>query len=548
MVALATGIRLHSPPATEAAGSCTGWKSTVVPPPHINVLRTGLGRVDTVPFRRYVEFVLAAEWGPGTAREALAAGAVAIKQYAWYHALAGHWRGGRVGGRCYDVRDTNLDQVYRPGTKIPTAKQRAAVERSWPVTLRKYSRADPRGRFFMTSYNGGQAHRECGSGVTGWKLWQWGAANCAVDGYTFEAILRTYYGPNVRVVTMGRHDLDGDGRDDIGVLVRGTDGDTSYPFVLPSRGDALRALSDEPLGILRSGVLGQVTADLTGDGREDIAVLVRAAGGADLRVFRGTKSGLTQAEVWWASDVTGPALSPAHLHLVSADWDGDGRADVGLLGPSPARTGTSRLYALQSRGDRLADPQIAWEGAIDATHATAYGGDFNGDGRGDLAAVEDQGRGDLAAIEEEGRRGVDLVVVPSRRDGKGLGAPETWYSERAFARDDVLPVKADINGDGRDDIVLVARSGDAGLRLVLYRARNASFTRSTLARLDEGFPWAGLKSGAADLNGDGFEDLFVLSAAGAGTRFSALLSSATAVAAKPWVSDRDLDWSTTSPF
>ena len=204
IVALATGIFFQSAPPTVAGGSCTGWASTVVPPPSINVLRTALGRVETVPIRRYVEFVLAAEWGPGTAREALAAGAVAVKQYAWYHALAGHWRGGRYGGTCFDVRDTNVDQVYRPATKIPTAKQRAAVAESWAVTVRKPSSSDPAGRFFMTSYNGGHSLPACGAGVTGWKLWQHGAATCAAEGYTYEAILRIYYGPRLRVVTSPR--------------------------------------------------------------------------------------------------------------------------------------------------------------------------------------------------------------------------------------------------------------------------------------------------------------------------------------------------------
>ena len=239
IVALASGIFLQTAPATEAASSCTGWKSTVVPPPQINVLRTALGKVDTVPFWRYVEFVLAAEWGPSNPREALAAGAVAVKQYAWYHAMAGHWRGGRYGGSCYDVRDTNVDQVYRPATKPPTAEHRAAVAESWSVTLRKHSRANPTGRFFLTSYNDGSSYRPCGSGVTGWKLWQRGAADCAAEGYTFEEILRTYYGPNLRVVAMGRHDLDGRGSGGSGIFVAGP---TRAPRMLSfSRRTAIRS-------------------------------------------------------------------------------------------------------------------------------------------------------------------------------------------------------------------------------------------------------------------------------------------------------------------
>ena len=548
IVALAAGIFLQTAPATEAASSCTGWKSTVVPPLHINVLRTALGRVDTVPFRRYVEFVLAAEWGPSNPPEALAAGAVAIRQYAWYHAMAGHWRGGRYGGTCYDVRDTNVDQVYQPATKTPTAKHHAAVERSWSVTLRKHSRKDPSGRFFLTSYNGGSTSRACGSGVTGWKLWQRGAADCAAEGYSFEAILRTYYGPNLRVVTMGRHDLDGDGRDDIGVFVGGAGPDTTYPLVLPSQGDTLRTLSDEPLSFPLSGLLGQATADLTGDGTADLAVLMRTGSGVQIRVVPAAKSGFARAEVWWDSAAPDRGLSITEVQLVTADWDADGKADLGLVAPVPGAPGTARLYELRSDGAGLKSPEPAWEGAIDPRNATVYGGDYNGDGRGDLAAVEDNRGGDPTAADHERRPGLAFVVVPSRRDGEGFGPVAVWYVERALAGDAALPVEADVDGDGRDDIVLLVRNGETGLTVYLYRAGGGSFTRSMLARLAAGFPWAGLKAGAADLDGNGFEDVFVLSAAGSGTRFRALLSSATAVAATDWESDRDLDWSTASPF
>lgn len=532
IVALATGIFFQSAPATVAGGSCTGWTSTVVPPPSINVLRTSLGRVETVPFRRYVEFVLAAEWGPGTAREALAAGAVAVKQYAWYHALAGHWRGGRYGGTCFDVRDTNVDQVYRPATKIPTAKQRSAVAESWAVTVRKPSSTDPAGRFFMTSYNGGHSLPGCGAGVTGWKLWQHGAATCAAEGYTYEAILRLYYGPRLQVVTSPRASPVRDQR--LGIFIdRGVAGTTDV-VTLGKRGSNLVTHADQVLGFALPDTLGWVTGDLTGDRRADLAVLVDAAAGPQLRVFRGMVSGFGPAEVWWDSAVQGPPLPKVGLALVGADWDADGRLDIGLLSPEPSAPESARLYRLRSSGKGLAEPESAWKGAIGLNGATAYGGDFNGDGRGDLAVLE-----------HRGSAGIAVAVLASRPTGGGFTPLADWAVEPELAPGDVVPLEADVNGDGRDDIVLIARSGAStggGPRVSLYRSGDHGSTRVDLGSLPEGLPSIRQAWGTADLNRDGLDDLFVLARDGGGTRIQAFLSRGATLKASVWGVDADLDW------
>ena len=100
-------------PAQAGSARCTGWTSTLVPPTSIRVYRTATRRTVTVPFRTYVEKVMAAEWGAGAPVAALRVGAVAVKQFAWYYAI--YWRGGRdAAGRCYDVRDSSIDQVYDP--------------------------------------------------------------------------------------------------------------------------------------------------------------------------------------------------------------------------------------------------------------------------------------------------------------------------------------------------------------------------------------------------------------------------------------------------
>jgi len=169
-----------------ASGSCTGWKSTTVPPDYIRVGR-GDGSVDVVPFRRYVGVVSAKEWPywlPGAARRV---GAIAVKQYGWYFAMAGNHRNGFVNshGRCYDVADSTRDQLYKPErTHVRRATWRA-VDATWSITLRK------NGNFFYTGYRTGAGVR-CGADADGHLLYERSVSDCARRGKSTYAILNKY--------------------------------------------------------------------------------------------------------------------------------------------------------------------------------------------------------------------------------------------------------------------------------------------------------------------------------------------------------------------
>jgi hypothetical protein len=182
-------------PATAlAAGTCTGWPSDSVPPTAIRVLRTSgpaSGTVQVVNFHDYATVVMAAEWGAGNPADALEAGAVAVKEYAWYHAM--FWRGGTAtDGSCYDLVDSSLDQIYAPETHVPAASLVTAVDATWGVTVRRNT------SLFVTHYQAG-ANVACGANADGAHLYQVSATHCAQDGMTYDQILTTYYGPNVEV-------------------------------------------------------------------------------------------------------------------------------------------------------------------------------------------------------------------------------------------------------------------------------------------------------------------------------------------------------------
>lgn len=187
------------PVAADAARSrsCTGWTSTTVPPRTIRVGRKGgRGTVQTVNFRRYVATVMAKEWPQYLPPAAMEAGAVAVKQYAWYHALAGHHRRGfrTASGRCFDVVDSTRDQLYKPEL-VGRAHARIwrAVDATWGLSVRK------NGKFFMTGYRRGTVNR-CGASADGRRLFARGVIACARQGKSRQSIQRRYYGANARFV------------------------------------------------------------------------------------------------------------------------------------------------------------------------------------------------------------------------------------------------------------------------------------------------------------------------------------------------------------
>jgi hypothetical protein len=183
------------PTPVAAGGSCTGWTSRTTPPKRIRVLRTASGRVETVNFRTYVAEVMASgEWPSALRRATLEAGAVFTKQYAWYHSLKGKHRPGySKGGRCYDITDTVRDQIFRPERAEPTAKQWAAIDKTWGLSLRK------KDRFLLTGYRRGTS-TTCGADANGWKLFARSAQDCAKRGLNYKQILRKYLNPGLDFV------------------------------------------------------------------------------------------------------------------------------------------------------------------------------------------------------------------------------------------------------------------------------------------------------------------------------------------------------------
>ncbi len=210
-----------------------------------------------------------------------------------------------------------------------------------------------------------------------------------------------------------------------------------------------------------------VTGDFDGDGKSDICEIYRN-GDEELWYVAFAKEGRFDARTRWSRQT----LS-MHARLVVGDFDGDGRDDIACL------DGSSCTIMLSS-GNGLSIPADAdWKVSIPAG-AAILTGDFNGDGLCDIA------------FKPSGSR---WTILPSKRNG--FAAPLTPTGDRTES-DSYLA--GDFNGDGKTDIAWHRRADDAWL-----------VSKATTRGLERGAVWASRQDPgdvvlAGDFNGDGFCD------------------------------------------
>ncbi|MDT4914264.1 MAG: hypothetical protein QOC66_3392, partial [Pseudonocardiales bacterium] len=186
------------------SGSCTGNTSQTSPPVSIKVLvRTGTSTVEisSVPFQQYVEDVLPNEWIPSWDGDALKAGAIAVKSYAWYWAT--HF-GGYVDGdpaQCFDVTDDTDFQKYVAGSgaQPDSARTTKVVQQTWPFVAREG------GKVLETSYRADLSSptEGCAAFADGTTMSQVGTQACneASTANKYNVILGKYYFPGLQLAT-----------------------------------------------------------------------------------------------------------------------------------------------------------------------------------------------------------------------------------------------------------------------------------------------------------------------------------------------------------
>ncbi|HCP61917.1 MAG TPA: hypothetical protein DIU14_05515 [Actinobacteria bacterium] len=189
-----------APEVTQTA-TCTGWTDQLVPPPTIAVelTRQNPQVAQRYGFTFYVSHVLPDEWIPSWDADALGAGAIAVKNYAWYRTQPGHARTSGTG--CADILDNTYDQVFDP-TYTTAATDAAVFATMGSIAWRS-------GSVFVTQYYAGSSSDPCApvTGTYAGRMSQWGSQTCAKNGMLWPAIVSTFYGVSAPITWHYRGNL-----------------------------------------------------------------------------------------------------------------------------------------------------------------------------------------------------------------------------------------------------------------------------------------------------------------------------------------------------
>lgn len=238
----------------------------------------------------------------------------------------------------------------------------------------------------------------------------------------------------------GVGDFNGDGKDDIIAFTRSADTGLGM-------GDVWVALSD---GASFGSVMkwheyfcigNEIpdVGDFNGDGKDDIIIFVRNAksgeGRGDVYVALSDGSSFVNAGTWHdffciATEI--PAVG---------DFNGDGRDDIiTFTRDTWSGNGRGDVYvAIAGRGPSFLGTGVKWHDWFCIGGEIPFVGDFNGDGKDDIATMATEGENP------------DKVYVALSTGNAFVGTGEKWTG--TVIGYNPVPDSGDFNGDGMDDMI-----------------------------------------------------------------------------------------------
>lgn len=257
------------------------------------------------------------------------------------------------------------------------------------------------------------------------------------------------------------------------------------------RGGFLRSVSN-PLG--NTVALGPIlTGDFDGDGRTDILNV-----NGPWRLYRSNPAPVRGEMFTLVASAGQGANPPAQLNWdprpFVADFNGDGRADVLTRPPMQCNHQSSYCFGIgwsiwYSTGTGFINSDVNTTNTLQ----TVIPGDFDGDGLTDLLSIGITGGYELWLS-----TGMGFTHA-----GSGSAPGPYYWPAGASSPTGAVYVAGDFNGDGRTDIIYINTSG-----YHLWLATGTSFTETDAGSQPQWF--SGTRSvlpRVADVNGDGKADL-----------------------------------------
>jgi hypothetical protein len=284
-----------------------------------------------------------------------------------------------------------------------------------------------------------------------------------------------------------------------------------------------RAGNASPLGAgleltARAGTVtaAAVRADTNGDRRADVTVLVdQGFDRTTLWSLLASPTGFHAGYIGWDTETAG-GMPADRVRGASGDFNGDGRTDMALFREDPDQM--IRLFLLTSDGSRfVAASAPAWTGGgLRLSHLKVVAGDFDGDGDDDIALLQ-------------GLAGNQARLLVQTNTAGQFGAPvQVWASgTEAIALGQANLVAGDFDGDGDDDIADVYEAAGGTGKLFVH-AVNQGLSTVPALRWDGGA--AGTVAGrtrfvAGNTNGTGPDEILAVYDDGAAARIATLANS-----------------------
>ena len=315
-------------------------------------------------------------------------------------------------------------------------------------------------------------------------------------------------------------DFNGDGKDDAACFAAFNNGTHSEIRVSLSNGT-----SAQPWDIwFQSTAFNafkttnrMVAGDFNGDGKDDIAVMYdysyEESGKSKIFVFLSTGSAFGSAPQTWFSTGGFPASKVAD-RFVAGDFNGDGKDDIAaLFDYSFQAAGRSKMFVFKSTGSSFGSWPQTWFSSDDFTASKVTGrfvaGDFNEDGKDDIAAMFDR------SAEESGK--CTIYVFPSTGSSFS-SAPQDWFTNGGFPSSKVTNrfTAGDFDGDGDDDIGVMfdySFQATGNSKIFVFKSSGSSFGSWPQTWFNTtAFPANKVTSrfAAGDLTGDGKADIAAL--------------------------------------
>ncbi|MFA7244328.1 MAG: VCBS repeat-containing protein [Patescibacteria group bacterium] len=217
----------------------------------------------------------------------------------------------------------------------------------------------------------------------------------------------------------------------------------------------------------------------------------------------------------WAYVKSGSNLSPQKLfdsgpgnwsfssmsNIVAGDFDGDGKTEIAAM--YDYGLGQMKVWVFKANGDGSLTPSVKydsgiWNWAFGRT-GNLTSGDFDGDGKTEIAAMYDYGNSQ-ARIWNFKLSGSTFVLSSKFDSGKG-----SW----AFSSGNELSA-GNIDGDSKDEIAVVYNYGNSYMKLWIFHEDGATLTSERWFDSGKGnwCPTNNNNVAFLDLDGDGSENAF----------------------------------------